>query len=166
MSTISPTSDDLHLLDSSEDFHQHSLNAITQARRNIVIFSDHLDPYIYEQEDIVNALSAHARSGRHCQVKILVRHTEKLLKQGHALVRLSQKLPSKILLRKITTEPTNKKSGLLMCDQNVLVYKHDDQIYHGFANYSAIAEVKSMQEIFMPCWELGVEDIQLRRLHL
>src|SRR5690625_7438421 len=70
------------------------------ARRHLDILSHTLDPLVYECPETVDALSALARRHKLARVRILVQDTLALIERGHALVRLAQRLPRKIELRK------------------------------------------------------------------
>lgn len=166
MSIQSPTSPDLFLLDCSEDFHSFALKLLTQSRRNICILSKDLDPAIFNTEEFVDTISQIARNNRYAKVQILVKDTQALLENGHKLVKLAQRLPSKITIRTLTVEPDDKKMGFILCDAHGLLYKNDDSTYKGFANYSAAAEVKHFREIFDYIWQYGETDPELQQLHI
>ncbi|MES2823154.1 MAG: hypothetical protein V4732_06120 [Pseudomonadota bacterium] len=166
MSTQSPSSPDLFLLDCSEDFHSFALKLLAQSRRNICILSRDLDPAIFNTEEFVDAISQIARNNRNAQVQVLVKDTQPLLENGHKLVKLAQRLPSKINIRKLTQEPDDKKMGFILCDTHSLVYKNDEAAYKGFANYNAAAEVKHFREIFDYIWQYAETEPELQQLHI
>ncbi|MES2674432.1 MAG: hypothetical protein V4660_09330 [Pseudomonadota bacterium] len=166
MSTQSPTSPDLFLLDCAEDFHSFALKILAQSRRNICILSRDLDPAIFNTEEFVDTLSLIARNNRHAQVKVLVKDTQPLLENGHKLVKLAQRLPSKINIRKLTQEPDDKKIGFILCDTHGLVYRNDEAAYKGFANYNAATEVKHFREIFDYIWQYAETEPELQQLHI
>jgi hypothetical protein len=166
VSIQSPTSPDLFLLDCSEDFHSFALRLLARSRRNISILSKDLDPAIFNTEELVDTLSQIARNNRYAQVQILVKDTQQLLENGHKLVKLAQRLSSKIIIRKLTVEPDDKKMGFILCDTHGLLYKNDDTAYKGFANYSAAAEVKHFREIFDYIWQYGETEPELQQLHI
>lgn len=166
MSTQSPTSSDLFLLDCSADFHSSAIKLLTRSRRNIAILSNELDPAIFNTEEFIEAISLVARNSRYAQIQILVRNTQSLLENGHKLAKLAQRLPSKINIRKLIVEPDDKKMGFMLCDNDGLLYKNDDASYGGFANYSAAAEVKHFRELFDYIWQYGEAEPELQQLHI
>lgn len=166
MSTVSTVSDDLLLLDSLEDFQKYTVALSTNARRHLDILSHTLDPLVYEHPDTIAALSALARSHRLARVRILVQDTLPLIESGHALVRLAQRLPSKIEVRKQHGELENTDMGFVLADSEQVLYKHDDRLYRGFVNFKAPAELRSLREAFVRAWEYAQPDPQLQQLHL
>ncbi|MDQ2075421.1 hypothetical protein [Marinimicrobium sp. ABcell2] len=166
MSKVSAVSDDLLLLDCLEDFQTYTADLCTTARRHLDILSHSLDPSVYEHQDSVAAISALARAHRLARVRILVRDTQPLIERGHPLVRLAQRLPTKIELRKQVVEPENTDMAFLLADQERVLYKNDDREYRGFVNFQAPAEVRSLREAFTRAWENAEADPHLQRLHL
>ena len=166
MSKVSEASPDLLLLEGISDFQEQALTLIAQARRNIAILSSNLDAQIYGSSEFVDAISQLARSSRNAQIQILVKDTKPLVESGHKLAKLSQRLSSKIILRKLTVEPDDKDMAFMLCDGSALLYKNDDTLYKGFANYSAAVEVKRLRETFDYIWQYGELDPELQVLNI
>lgn len=166
MSQPSSVSPDLFLLDSGEDFHDFALQLLAKTRRNLAILSRDLDPVIFNSPEFVEAVSALARSSRYAQIQILVKDTKPLAESGHKLVRLAQRLSSKIAIRKLTVEADDKDMGFMLCDSAGLLYKNDESIYQGFANFEASVEVKRFRETFDYLWQYGEVDPELQELHI
>lgn len=166
MSTISSVSPDLFLLSSVQDFQAQSLLLLNRSRRKIAILSDELDEAIYGTDDFVQAMSSFVRASRYAHVQILVRNTKPIIEAGHKLAKLHQRLSSKILFRKITVEPDNTDMGFMLCDTDALLYKNDERVYQGFANFKAAAEVKRFREVFDYVWQHAEAEPELQILHL
>lgn len=166
MSEVSAVSPDLFLLDSALDFETNALKLVKQTRRNIAILSKDLDETIYGNDEFVNALSAFVRSSRNAQVQILVKDTKPLVETAHKLIKLHQRLSSKILLRKLTVEPDNTDMGFMLCDTNALLYKNDDAFYKGFANFNAAVEVNRLRDTFDYIWQYGEPEPELQVLNI
>lgn len=166
MSRQSSVSEALFLLESCEDFQQHGLNLAQTARRQIAILSTDLDIPLYDSEAFATAVSRLARASRYAQIQILVKDTRLLIERGHKLARLAQRLSSKILLRKLTVEPENSDMAFMLCDSDKLLYKNDDQVYRGFANYSAAVEVKPLRETFDYLWQYAEAEPDLQQLYI
>ncbi len=162
----SAVSDQLLLLESCQDFRDQITHICANARRHIDILSHSLDYPVFNHMDPVGAISKMARAHAQAQVRILVRDTRPLVENSHRLVRLSQRLPSKIQLRKLIEEPENSEMAFVLCDRDQLVYKNDDKEYRGFVNYAGAAEVQNLREAFSRLWELARPDPKLRVLSL
>ncbi len=166
MSEISSVSPDLFLLNSVQDFQEHSLKLLSQSRRTIAILSSDLDEAVYGSDAFIQAISSFVRSNRYAQVQILVKNTKPIIGTGHKLAKLHQRLSSKILFRKLTVEPDNNEMAFMLCDTNALLYKNDDRVFQGFANFNAAVEVKRFREVFDYVWQYGETEPELQVLHI
>jgi hypothetical protein len=166
MSTPSTACENLLLLEDVADFQQHALQLAKQTRRHLAILSRTLDAPIYDNDAFVTAISQLARASRYTIIQLLVKDTDPLIERGHRLVRLSQKLSSKIILRKLTLEPNNSNEGFMLCDENGLLYKNNECEYRGFANDSATANIKHLRETFDYLWQHAVVEPRLQLLHI
>ncbi|RYZ97797.1 MAG: hypothetical protein EOO68_14710 [Moraxellaceae bacterium] len=166
MSKVSEASSALFLLEGLSDFQSHALSLASQTRRNIAILSRELDSPIYGSQEFVDAVSQLARGNRNSHIQILVKNTKTLVENGHKLAKLSQRLSSKISLRKLTVEPDDKDMGFMLCDSAAVLYKNDDTIFKGFANTDAAVEVKRLREVFDYVWQHGELEPELQLLNI
>jgi len=165
MSSISQTSDTLYLLDTQEDMAEHLINVLKQANNRIYIFSRRLNPLFFNTTQVIDALSAASRYSHPSDIKILVESPQKIVDVNHKILKLAQRLPSKIALQKITTEPQDDYEFIIV-DDNKLWLQHKENTYTGFVNYDSRPEVKRFEVVFNDLWKNSQEDARLRRLGL
>ena len=165
MAEQSTLSEHLWLLDGAADFCAQSLSMLQQSQRHIALLTRNLDMLLYGTPEFLTALSLFARANRTAQVQILIKDTKMVRTIGHPVVRLAQRLSSKILLRKMTVEPQNKAMGFMLADTDKLLYKNDEDIYRGFATYAATQEVKSLREEFNYLWQYAEIEPEFQLLH-
>lgn len=166
MAEQSSASETLWLLDGISDFRNYSEQLISQSRRSIAILTRDLDALVYATPECVQYLSDFVRSSRNAQVQILIKDTQLAIENGHLLVRLAQRLSSKILVRKMTVEPNNKEMGFMLGDTDKLLYKNDDAVHRGFFNSAAASEAKSLREEFNYLWQYGELEPAFQVLHI
>lgn len=166
MSTTPEHSEMLIRLESLEDFRRYSLQLVSSTRRRLAILSRSLDAPIYDSEPFTEAISLLARSSRYASIQLLVKDTDPLIERGHRLVKLAERLSSKIMLKKLTQEPANTDMGFLLSDATGLLYKNDESVYRGFAHTAAAAEVRRLREIFDYLWQYAEPEPRLQRLYL
>lgn len=166
MAEQSSASETLWLLDGVTDFRIYSEQLITQSRRSIAILTYDLDALVYSKPECVQKLSDFVRSSRNAQVQILIKDTKPAIETGHLVIRLAQRLSSKILVRKMTVEPNNKEMGFMLGDTDKLLYKNDDALHRGFFNSAAASEIKSLREEFNYLWEYGELEPEFQTLHI
>ena len=166
MAEQSKASKDLWLLRSANDFREHSVNLLSSCSRQIYVLSKNLDSNIYGQCQFLDLLSKFARSGSQVEVKFLVKDFKPAIESGHPLIKLAQRLSSKIQLKKMNQEPENNDMGFMICDLRGLLYQNDETVYQGFANYNAAPEIKGLKEEFNYLWERAEVEKELQLLHI
>lgn len=166
MTTETPPQKYYRLLAGPEAFREALIEAARHSRRDFLIFSPTLDPAVYDNVELIEALSALARSHRGANLQFLVQDTRPLATQSHGLVRLCQRLPSKAGIRRITNDIETKAVAFALGDREQLVYQNDPDTYRGFRDWRAGAQVKTLREIFARAWETAEDDPQLRQLTL
>ena len=135
------------------------------ARRTLEIFSDHLTPGLYSNEAFVDAVSALARSGSQAKIRILLRDSRPLHGTRHALVMLSQRLPSHIQLLTLTEDIAPPGIAYAIADATSVVYFNNESDTEGFLCHQAKPEAKNLLETFQPMWQGNTkEDPNLRKL--
>ncbi len=166
MAERSSASNDLWLLDGIDDFRHYTLELIKQNRRSLAILTRDLDALVYGSAECVEAVSAFTRSSRHTQVQILIKDTKPAIESSHLLIRLAQRLSSKILVRKMVVEPNNKEMGFMLGDTDKLLFKNDDTVYRGFFNSNAAREIKPLREEFNYLWQYAEPEPEFQLLHI
>lgn len=163
MSPVSPTSDQLFLLQDSEEMREHLLQILQQGRQRLLLFNPDLDNSLFNHDEISDCISKLARQSQLSEIKIVVMHPQSLVDSNHKLLQLSRRLPSKIAIQKLTIDPPEVHSFMIV-DQDKLWLQHQATIYEGFANYAARPEVKHFATLFNELWKYSEEDPRLRQL--
>lgn len=135
--------------------------------RSVDIFSDHLSPGVYDDPDLVAAISAIARRSRQSQVRILVRNPSLLYGSNRPLLTLVQRLPSRAQIRVYSEGAKDRVMGFFCIDKRHLVYFNDETQWQGFARYDARAESTHTLNEFEHLWLYGsFDDPNFRTLTL
>lgn len=166
MAEQSSTFKDLWMLDGVQDFNEYSIKLANRARRHVAILTRDLDALVYENVHFVNSISKLARTSRYAHIQILIKDTKPAIDRGHQLIRLAQRLSSKISVRKMTVELDKKEVGFVLFDTDGLLYKNDESSYRGFANFTALREVKQLREQFDYVWQYGEPEPEFQILHI
>ncbi|WP_323815506.1 hypothetical protein [Cellvibrio sp. NN19] len=166
MAEQSSSCETLWLLDGITDFRHYSEQLVQHSRRSIAILTQNLDALVYATPEFLQQLSNFARSSRNAQVQILIKDTKPAIESGHTLVRLAQRISSKIIVRKMTVEPNNKTMAYMLGDTDKLLFKNDDAIHRGFFNSAAASEIKSLREEFNYLWQYGEPEPEFQILHI
>lgn len=161
---ISENNPNVLLLDELADFHLHALKMIREGRRQLCVLSATLDAPLYDTDEFRDAVRVFATQDRYAEARFLVKDTKPMIEHGHRLLQLARRLSGKVEVRRLTESPKNANHAWLIVDNAVLLYKHDEDAYNGYADYAAAAKCKLLLEEFTTLWELyGEEDPNLRQ---
>ena len=154
-------------VDNPDDFIFYFNDMLATSSHSINVLSNSLPESIYGAASIVQSISDFARTNRHTLVRILVQDTNKISSHTHELIRLIQRLPSHMEIRKLTESPEKDKAGFTIIDKRKLVYFNEEDSLNGFVNYNAPAECRHSLDEFDMLWShYSVEDQNLRTFYL
>lgn len=153
-------------LDGLSALREAVLERAQKTRRDLAILSHELEPPLYDTPEFSEAVSQLARSGRHARVRLLIREHDHLVKQGHHLVRLAQKLPSYVEIRRIAPEYRQALNGFMVADRESVVYQPQTDTYEAQASHHAPRWARDLLTDFQRLWDHAVPDAELRRLSL
>lgn len=137
-----------------------------RAELHIKLFTQNLEPVLYNHHDLCETLSALARKNRHSTVRILAQHT-KHVGDGHCLVKLAQQLSSSVQIRiPSTPELQHYTKSLLIADDHSMMVIDNPERYEGSLVLSSRLPVKTELEFFDHAWEHSLPDQNTRRLNI
>lgn len=143
---------------------QAALELISQSRQKIAIISRELDPFIYDQLELVEAMKKMVLANRFAEVRILVFEPALIVQRGHKLVDLAGKLSSFIHFRKPSPEYKSFNEAVLIADEVGYLYRENRERYKGKVNFNSRRESKHLMDVFEPMWESAKPDPNLRRV--
>ncbi len=151
---------------SSEEVRQGCLALTQQARRTLDIFTQQLDARIYNNLAFAEALKALATYSRHSLIRILIKDSTPVVKQGSRVVQLSYRISSRIQIRKPPIEYHDEAQEFLIADRKGLMHRRLGHRYEGELNFNEALESRRLLKFFDECWEKSGADPELRHLVL
>lgn len=155
-----------HRLRTRADHRRAALILATQARHQLLIMGRELDPEVYGNSAFVEAISALARRGRHSEIRVLVRDTEPLVRHGHGLVALAQRLSSALVLHRLNPDYHTPDDSFLVADGYGVLYRPRSDDHEGTVDLKAPLRARVLMEGFEAAWTHSLPDPGLRRLQL
>lgn len=149
-----------------EELHLHVLAMAAQSRRRIRIFSHDLEPTIYDQPDVLDALSRLARRSRFSRVEILVFDPRPAVRDSHRLIELARRLSSFIELRQVHADYLQDPTSFALFDDSGYVYRPQHAQYQGYGDYHAPHVCLEKHKYFQEVWEKSSPVQEFRRLYL
>ena len=141
-----------------------TLEMIRQAKQKIAIISQELDPYVYDQLDFREALKQLVLNNRFSEVRIIVFKPEIIVRRGHMLLDLGNRLSSFIRFKKVAKEYRSFNEAVLIADDVGFVFRENIERYRGKVNFNSRSESKSLLDVFDNMWEASKPDPNLRRV--
>ena len=137
-----------------------------QSTKKIDIISRSFDSFIYDNTDFIEAVRQLSIASKFTKVRILLKDSDPMVKNGHRIIDLIQQLTSSIEVRQISEEYKSSNEAYSLFDERGLIYlKHADR-YDGIANFNRPRLAAELTAYFNEVWERSVPDPNLRRLHL
>ena len=153
-------------VDTSEECRLAALSMVRQAARGIDIVSRQLDPQMYDNREFFEAVNMFVVGSRHARVRALLRHTDAVIKHGHRLVTLSQRLSSFVELRVPATEFDEYNAAFLIVDGVGVIHRTLSDRFEGTVNFNDPRMARELTRQFEEMWPTALPDPSLRRTNL
>ena len=137
-----------------------------QTRRKLFVFHPTLEQDIFEAANVVHAISEFVRSGRECQVKILVLQSKLIIDRGHDLLDLARRLDQKMEIRVLPEKPSSATSAFVCADQQSYWMLPNWETPEGIVDLNNPVTTDKLMQTFDLAWGRSVHDPQFRRLSL
>jgi hypothetical protein len=159
METPSKSCDTLTLIEGLESFQKYFRLIGDTTTKELDLLFDQIDLNLFNDQDAIDHLSRMARLHPKSSLRILLKNTRNIASQHCLLLNLAQRLPSKITIRQLTTEPQDNKINYAIADRKQLLLRHNRDTYQGFFNSEARPEAQNLLEEFNELWERQSKDI-------
>lgn len=153
-------------IDTSDACRVAALSMARQAARSIDIVSRQLDPPIYDDAGFCEAVSRLVTGSRRARVRVLVRNTEPVVKGGHRLVALAQRLTTFIEIRVPAKEYDDYNAAFMVVDSAGVIYRALSDRYEANVNFNDPRSAQDLSRQFEEMWQTATPDANLRRAHL
>ncbi len=134
--------------------------------RSVCVYSQHLDHKLFDDAEVVSALSRFVRHGPPATLRILLHSSDLLVSRGHRLLELARRLDSKIFVRLVPRELAEDQHSFVVRDSLGYWMQPDFREYQGFSNAYDPVESARLVDRFDYLWERSEEDPELRTLRL
>lgn len=154
-------------LDSQAQTEALALQLVARAKRNLWLYSRDLEPKLYATAGMIEAFKRFALQARGGELRVLLHDPDAVMRDGHPLVTLAHRLPSRIALRVPQEEPDLQYAGaFLLNDTGGYLWRPVASRFEGTGNLHAPGKQRQLREYFVQVWERSLPDPRLRQLHL
>ncbi|MDA3914374.1 GNAT family N-acetyltransferase [Oleiagrimonas sp.] len=143
------------------------LRIIEQARHTLVIHFPDLAPGVLDRDDILEALRRLATSGRVACVRLLLHDPDHLLRAGHRLIPLAQRLTSSIGMRVLVEDEDRAyPSAFIASDSGGYLMRPLAERFEGYGSTCKPSESRQLTRYFEEVWQRSAPATVLRNLEL
>lgn len=153
-------------LSSRDDVKIINIALTQQTSRGIDIITKHFDPYVFDILEFIEAVKQLSISSQFSKIRILIKDSEPMTRNGHRIIDLIQQLTSSIEVRKISEEYDSYNEAFSLYDGKGVIYLRNADRYEGLANFDRPRLVTELSNFFNEVWEHSAPDENLRRLHI
>ncbi|MDA1076172.1 MAG: GNAT family N-acetyltransferase [Proteobacteria bacterium] len=157
---------ELHHFDGEQACIESLKTTVDLPRRSLRIYSPTLDHLLFDNTDVVNAISAFVRNSRHTEVRVLISDPHPMVTRAHRLVELARRMDDKISIRCLPKEVSPADENMLVWDASGFWIAPDYREYIAYANYYDPVTARRHTDRFDHQWQRSVECAELRVLRL
>lgn len=150
----------------ASELREATLALLDAARHEVCIYSRDLEPPLYEDAEVLEAIRKVALSGRRAKVRILLQDTTRVARDGHRLVDLAQRLSSIVHLRRVSHEDASYPSAYALTDTGGYLFRTFGDRYEAVGDVCYPPRRDELKRLFDEVWERAESPPELRRLGL
>jgi hypothetical protein len=149
-----------------EDTARAALALVSQAKRSMLLLSHDLDPPVYDNEAISEAIKGLCLRSRRADARIVVRDSSYAVKHGHRVVELARRLTTCIEIRRPLPDARESEGVFLVVDGAGIMLRQSPGSPEGTVDFRAPAQARRLTDLFSEIWEHSLPDPELRTLHI
>jgi len=137
------------------------VSAVTaSARRALAIYTQDLEPLLYDHEPFLEAIKHLVLARSHARVRVLIADPTRAIRDGNRFVAMARRLTSYIDLRHVPKEMRNNPAAFLVADNNASVFRPDASAWVGIAAMSDLASAAKHLAYFDSMWRAADSDLE------
>ena len=139
---------------------------LTEAARNVQIYSQYLDHNLFDNYRIVEDLSRFIRRAPLVTLQILLHQSQLVVSRGHRLIELARRMDSKIEIRCVSSDQPQDEHTCVLWDDRGYWLLPDHRDYVALANLYDPVRTLRLWDRFSYLWSRSSVDPELRVLRL
>ncbi|WP_313085049.1 histone acetyltransferase HPA2 [Pseudomonas sp.] len=157
-----PPNRELQRFESAIEARRHLDVLLQHARRNLSLYSQDFEPWLYDDEAVEQACSCLLRSNPRCRFRVLLRDSSRAVRQGHRLLRLARRLTSQFQIRLLHPDYQVSTTAFVLVDAGGALACPEPGAFAGYALYHDPGRVRQLQQQFDSAWDHSLSDPELR----
>lgn len=142
------------------------LDLARQARRQLRLLSNDLEPALFDTPAFADTLSELARRHRHTEIRLLLLNGRAVAQRGHRLLELHRRLPSAVAIRRLDLPTAEVRENFLVADNSGVLCYNVREPERAWADYNNLPVAENYRSRFDEWWHRSHEDPELRILSI
>ncbi|HZF15134.1 MAG TPA: hypothetical protein VE046_04235 [Steroidobacteraceae bacterium] len=154
------------ILTTLDEVRSAAVAVASQAQRMLTIFTQDLEPLLYDQNPFLDAAKRLVLARSYAKVRILVADPSRTIWEGNKFFGMARRLTGCIEMRNIHKTVATNPSAFLIADDRALLYRLQSSRWEGIAEMADQAVVRKYLDYFDEAWRASEPEAGLRQMHL
>ena len=152
------------VISTQEEMRQAVIEVAAAATRRISIFTQDLEPGIYDDPEFLEIVKKLVLSQGYGRIRVLIANPARAVKNGHALVHLGRRLNTYIEFRHVREDLRTHAESFCIADEIALVYRLQADRWEGIADTWEPSVAKIYAKLFDEIWNASEVEVEFRQL--
>lgn len=152
------------VISTQEEMRQAVVEVASEATRRISIFTQDLEPGIYDDPDFLEVVKRLVLSQGYGRIRVLVANPSRAVKTGNNFVYLARRLNTYIEFRHVREDLRTHAESFCIADETALVYRLQADRWEGIADTHEPSVAKIYGSLFDDIWQASEVETEFRQL--
>jgi hypothetical protein len=143
-----------------------SVQVASRATRLLAMYSQDLEPQIYDQPKFIDAIKKLVLARGYAKVRVLLADPAKAVYESSRFIGLARRITSYIEIRHAHPDFRGNRAAFLVADDRAVVYRADATRWDGIVELNDPAVARRYLEYFDQAWLGSSPHAETRQLHL
>jgi hypothetical protein len=154
------------ILSTVEEVRAAALQVATAATRLLAMYTQDLDPQIYDQPRFLEAIKRLVLARGYAKVRVLLADPARTSYESSRFIALARRITSHIEVRTVVPPLRDNPSAFLIADDRALVYRRQARSWDGIAEMNDPVVARLYLDHFDETWLASAPDAGTRQQHL
>ncbi len=152
------------VISTQEEMRQAAIEVANAAKRKISIFTQDLEPGIYDDPDFLEIVKRLVLSQTYARIRVLIADPLRAVKNGNNFVHLGRRLNTYIEFRHVREDLRTHAEAFCIADETALVYRLQASRWEGIADTHEPAVAHLYGTVFDEIWLASEVVTEFRQL--
>lgn len=154
------------ILSTLEEVRAASLQVATAATRLLTMYTQDLEPLVYDQPLFLEAVKRLVLARSYAKVRVLLVDPARAVYESSRFIGLARRITSHIEIRRSSPTLRNSQAAFLIADDRALVYRLQAGRWDGIAEMNDPPVARRYLNFFDEAWIASAPDAESRQQHL